>query len=219
MPDFSFEKSAQGPVVGFDEAGCGSWAGPVVAGAALLVRDKFPQDLALQIQDSKKLTSLKREKIFSRLQALEGDACFLGIGQCSVEEIDTLNIRQAASLAMERASAVLKLPPSLSPCLGLVDGTLRPQFPYSVRSLIKGDSLSLSIAAASIVAKVTRDQLMKELSALYPEYGWERNAGYGTAYHQEALARHGVTPHHRKSFAPIARYLSSLQEKTLLTAA
>src|ERR1044072_8880163 len=101
MPDFSFEECAPGPVVGFDEAGCGPWAGPVVAAAALLIREKFPQDLALQIQDSKKLTSLKREKIFSRLQALEGEACFLGIGQCSVEEIDILNIRQAASRAME----------------------------------------------------------------------------------------------------------------------
>jgi ribonuclease HII len=209
MPDFSFEQAHSGYVVGFDEAGCGPWAGPVVAAAAILVKEKFPPELACQINDSKKLTAIKREKIFSHLNILEGESCFLSVGMCSVEEIDALNIREAAIRAMERASRTLKLPLSITPSLGLADGTVKPKLPYPVRSLVKGDSLSLSIAAASIVAKVTRDQIMKKLSALHPEYGWERNAGYGTAYHQTALMRYGVTPHHRKTFAPIARLLGS----------
>jgi ribonuclease HII len=208
MPDFSFEQAHSGYVVGFDEAGCGPWAGPVVAAAAILVKEKFPPELACQINDSKKLTTIKREKIFSHLNILEGESCFLSVGMCSVEEIDALNIREAAIRAMERASRALKLPLSITPSLGLADGTVKPKLPYPVRSLVKGDSLSLSIAAASIVAKVTRDQIMKKLSVLHPEYGWERNAGYGTAYHQSALMRYGVTPHHRKTFAPIARLLS-----------
>jgi ribonuclease HII len=208
MPDFSFEQAHSGYVVGFDEAGCGPWAGPVVAAAAVLVKEKFPPELACQINDSKKLTAIKREKIFSHLNILEGESCFLSVGMCSVEEIDALNIREAAIRAMERASRALKLPLSITPSLGLADGTVKPKLPYPVRSLVKGDSLSLSIAAASIVAKVTRDQIMKKLSVLHPEYGWERNAGYGTAYHQSALMRYGVTPHHRKTFAPIARLLS-----------
>ena len=170
--------------------------------------EKFPPELACQINDSKKLTAIKREKIFSHLNILEGESCFLSVGMCSVEEIDALNIREAAIRAMERASRALKLPLSITPSLGLADGTVKPKLPYPVRSLVKGDSLSLSIAAASIVAKVTRDQIMKKLSVLHPEYGWERNAGYGTAYHQSALMRYGVTPHHRKTFAPIARLLS-----------
>ena len=207
MPDFSFEQAHSGYVVGFDEAGCGPWAGPVVAAAAILVKEKFPPELACQINDSKKLTTIKREKIFSHLNILEGESCFLSVGMCSVEEIDALNIREAAIRAMERASRALKLPLSITPSLGLADGTVKPKLPYPVRSLVKGDSLSLSIAAASIVAKVTRDQIMKKLSVLHPEYGWERNAGYGTAYHQSALMRYGVTPHHRKTFAPIARLL------------
>jgi ribonuclease HII len=207
MPDFSFEQAHSGYVVGFDEAGCGPWAGPVVAAAAILVKEKFPPELACQINDSKKLTAIKREKIFSHLNILEGESCFLSVGMCSVEEIDALNIREAAIRAMERASRALKLPLSITPSLGLADGTVKPKLPYPVRSLVKGDSLSLSIAAASIVAKVTRDQIMKKLSVLHPEYGWERNAGYGTAYHQSALMRYGVTPHHRKTFAPIARLL------------
>ena len=161
MPDFSFEQAHSGYVVGFDEAGCGPWAGPVVAAAAVLVKEKFPPELACQINDSKKLTAIKREKIFSHLNILEGESCFLSVGMCSVEEIDALNIREAAIRAMERASRALKLPLSITPSLGLADGTVKPKLPYPVRSLVKGDSLSLSIAAASIVAKVTRDQIMK----------------------------------------------------------
>lgn len=215
MPDFSLEKACSGYVTGFDEAGCGPWAGPLVAGAVLLIREKLPQDLACQINDSKKLTSLKREKIFNHLMNLEGEACFSAMGICSVNEIDASNIRKAAMCAMERASRALKLPFSITPCLGLVDGMLKPELSYPVRSLIKGDTLSLSIAAASIIAKVTRDQIMKDLSVLHPEYGWERNAGYGTAYHRQALTRYGVTPHHRKTFAPVARLL--IDEKSKLT--
>ena len=216
MPDFSFEETCSGCVIGFDEAGCGPWAGPLVAGAVLLIREKLPQALVCRIDDSKKLTPLKRERIFNDLMNLEGKACFFATGICSASEIDALNVRKAAICAIERASRALKLPLPMTPCLGLVDGTLKPELLYPVRSLIRGDSLSLSIAAASIVAKVTRDQIMKDLSVLHPEYGWERNAGYGTVYHQQALARYGVTPHHRKTFAPIARLLAGIKTKSVV---
>jgi ribonuclease HII len=208
MPNFDFEDQCSGYVVGFDEAGCGPWAGPVVAGAVLLLREKFPSDVACQINDSKKLTALKREKIFSALNSLQGHCCYLSVGICSVEEIEVLNIRRAAEQAMERASYGLKLPSGIVPSIGLVDGTLKPSLPYPVQSLIKGDNLSLSIAAASIIAKVTRDRIMQKLSLLYPEYGWDRNAGYGTATHQKALTLYGITPYHRKGFSPISRIVN-----------
>ncbi len=207
MPDFSYESAASGFVIGIDEAGCGPWAGPVVAGAALLVPEKFPASLLNQIDDSKKLTRLKRHKLFNMIQEGEGYFCFTATGQASTQEIERINIRQASFLAMRRATEALSLPNDISPCLALIDGKGRPSLPYPIKCLVKGDSLSLSIAVASIMAKVTRDQLMKTLARHYPVYGWDHNAGYGTLYHREALAIHGVTPHHRRTFAPIARLL------------
>ncbi|MGI4852119.1 MAG: ribonuclease HII [Janthinobacterium lividum] len=209
MPDFSFENKASGFVVGFDEVGCGPWAGPVVAGAALLIFDKIPAVLLSQINDSKKLTPLKRQKIYDFVQEGEGDFCITATGQASLEEIERLNIRQASFLAMARAADALSLPSHIQPTLALVDGKCKPTLSYPVLCIPKGDSLSLSIAVASIVAKVTRDQLMKEIAQQYPAYGWEQNAGYGTLHHRQALARFGVTPHHRRTFAPIARLIVS----------
>ena len=203
MPDFSFELKHQGIICGVDEAGRGPWAGPVVAGAAILDRAKLPDDLVQGLDDSKKLKAQKREALLERLQ--ECDAVQLGLGIASVEEIDEFNILQATFLAMRRA--VENLP--TRPDFALIDGNkIPPGLSCSAEAVVKGDGLSLSIAAASIQAKVARDFMMVELDVLHPGYGWANNAGYGTKQHQEGLARLGITPHHRKSFKPIRKILS-----------
>ncbi len=214
-PDFSFELEAlksfsdDAYIVGVDEAGCGPWAGPVMAGAVLFLDfQKTPKDLLSLLDDSKKLTEKRREKAYELLRIYEGKHCYIAVGEASEAEIDTLNIRQSALLAMKRA--VENLP--LKPHFALVDGICTPLLECPTQTLKKGDGRSFSIAAASIVAKVTRDRLMKKLAQRYPMYVWEKNAGYGTKAHQEALAIHGITPHHRKSFAPIARLLDSQKE-------
>lgn len=203
MPDFSLELQHPGLVVGVDEAGRGPWAGPVVAGAAILDRDLLPEDLRLGLDDSKKLKAAKREALLQRL--IEADGVRLGLGIASVEEIDRLNILQATFLAMRRAVADLEITPDFA----LIDGNkIPPDLPCDAAAIVKGDGLSLSIAAASINAKVMRDRMMAELDAEFPGYGWASNAGYGTKQHQEALASLGVTAHHRKSYAPIRKILS-----------
>lgn len=196
MPDFSFEKQAGGIVAGVDEVGRGPWAGPVVASAVILDAGNFPDGL----DDSKKLTKRKRERLFDEIK----EAATVGVGQASVEEIDQLNILRASLLAMSRAIAEL----SSAPEAILVDGNEAPDCRQPVQCIVKGDSHSLSIAAASIIAKVTRDRIMQELSLTYPAYGWERNAGYGTAEHRDALSLVGISPHHRKSFAPIRKLMT-----------
>lgn len=203
MPDFSFENQCQGLVCGIDEAGRGPWAGPVVAGAAILDPALLPEDLRSGLDDSKKLKAAKREALLARL--VEADGVQLGLGIATVEEVDRLNILQATFLAMKRA--VENLP--TQPDFALIDGNkIPPHLPCPAQAIIKGDGLSLSIAAASIQAKVARDQMMVELDRLHPGYGWANNAGYGTAEHQLALKQLGLTPHHRKSFAPIRKILS-----------
>jgi ribonuclease HII len=199
MPDFRLETAAGGVVAGIDEAGRGPWAGPVVAGAVILDPATLPASLCNGLDDSKRLKPARREDL---LAALRGYAR-IGVGRAEVAEIDTLNILQASLLAMVRAVAELGAPPDLA----MVDGTHAPALACPVQCVVKGDSRSLSIAAASIVAKVTRDAIMAELAAIHPGYGWERNAGYGTAEHQGALERLGVTPHHRRSFRPIIKML------------
>ncbi|MEG3617241.1 ribonuclease HII [Magnetovibrio sp. PR-2] len=206
MPDFSIEQTKSGIVCGVDEAGRGPWAGPVVAGAAILDADTLPQDLPQdlidQLDDSKKLKAEKREALFERL--VEVGVTF-GVGQASAQEIDDINILQATFKAMERAVENLGVKPDFA----LIDGNRLPKsFPCPADCVVKGDGLSLSIAAASIVAKVTRDRLMLELDRTYPGYGWGSNAGYGTKAHQEGLKTLGVTPEHRKSYAPIRKMLS-----------
>jgi ribonuclease HII len=199
MPSLKIESHYKGLVGGVDEAGRGPWAGPVVAAAAVFLDPlALPPSLQNGIQDSKKLSKIKREYFYQELMALE--SFNHGIGMASVEEIDRLNILQATFLAMERAVHTLtQCPPTL-----LIDGKHIPSFPgIQTVPVIGGDNISLSIAAASILAKVSRDRLMENLAQTFPVYGWERNAGYGTQYHQDALEAHGVTPHHRKSFAPI----------------
>jgi len=199
MPDFSLEEAArrQGHrlVAGVDEAGRGPWAGPVVAGACVLDAAALPGDLLAGLDDSKKLTAARRETLFAGLAR----AAVTGVGIASVAEIDRLNILQATFLAMQRAVADLGVVPDHV----LVDGTKIPELVCSADAIKKGDGLSLSIAAASIVAKVSRDRIMADLGRGFPEYGWARNAGYGTAEHRAALRAHGVTGHHRRTFKPI----------------
>ena len=202
MPDFSLEEAAGGLIAGIDEAGRGPWAGPVVAGAAILDRAGLSDVLRRGLDDSKKLKRSRREELF---EALEAEAR-IGIGAAEVAEIDSLNILRASLLAMARAVGDLGVVPELA----LVDGNRQPNLPCPVVCVVKGDGRSLSIAAASIAAKVTRDRIMADLARAHPGYGWERNSGYGTAEHQAALRRLGVTPHHRRSFAPVIKILGKV---------
>ncbi|WP_299379726.1 ribonuclease HII [uncultured Kiloniella sp.] len=211
MPDFSREQefdqefgTNNAIIVGVDEVGRGPWAGPVVAGAAWLDRQKVSDDLISKLDDSKKLSVKKREDINDQLYDLHQQGVInLALGEASCEEIDELNILQASMLAMQRAVANLGITPQAI----LVDGNKIPEFPCPAKAVIKGDSISLSIAAASIIAKVNRDHQMFELSIQYPGYGWEKNQGYGTAQHRAALLDLGVTPAHRRTFRPIRERL------------
>jgi ribonuclease HII len=200
MPDLQLENEAGGIVAGIDEVGRGPWAGPVIAAAVIIDAASLPEGLAASINDSKKLSAAKRSEIALRLPA----CARIGLGAATPAEIGDLNILGATFRAMERAVTAL----GVTPDMALVDGNRLPTLPCPALTVIRGDSISLSIAAASIIAKVTRDRLMTRLGARYPGFGWERNAGYGTAEHREALKRLGVTPHHRKSFAPIVKMLS-----------
>ncbi len=207
MPDFSFENEFDFDVAGVDEAGRGPWAGPVVAGAVIIKNHDLAEDLRAGLDDSKKLTSTKREKLYIRLfEEQAAGRILIGIGEASCREIDEINILQATFLAMRRA--VEKLP--ICPKAALVDGNRVPvPFPCVCRTVVKGDARSFSIAAASIVAKVYRDRLMAELGQKYPGYGFEKNAGYGTAAHIEGLKKQGVTPEHRRSYKPIREFLQN----------
>ncbi len=204
MLDFSLEIDAGGVVAGIDEAGRGPWAGPVVAASVVLDRASLEDNLVAELDDSKTLSPLKRVTLFEAL-SMSG-AVISGVGVASVEEIDTWNILQATHMAMARAFTTLDTEVSCA----LVDGNRTPPLPCNVRTVVKGDSLSLSIAAASIVAKVTRDRMMGSLARDFPGYGWATNQGYGTAEHRHALNRLGVTPHHRKSYAPVRAVLDNL---------
>jgi ribonuclease HII len=190
-PDFSHETRLGGLVAGVDEAGRGPWAGPVVAAAVVLDPATCPDGL----DDSKKLRRDRREALRARLE----ECAEIGVGMASVAEIDALNIHWATMLAMERAVAALPRPVDHV----LVDGNRLPRWDRLATAIVGGDALSLSIAAASIVAKTTRDAIMAGLCTTHPGYGWQRNQGYGTAEHAAGLARLGATPHHRQSFAPV----------------
>ena len=200
MPDFELEQAAGGVVCGVDEAGRGPWAGPVVAAAVVLDAARLSPDLFDAIDDSKKLSGAAREILFTRLQS----CAKIGVGRAEIDEIDSVNILQATLQAMARAVAGLGVRLDRA----LIDGNRPPSLPCAVQCVVRGDGKSLSIAAASIIAKVTRDRIMAGLARRYPGYGWERNAGYGTAEHRAALARLGVTPEHRRSFKPIRKMLS-----------
>lgn len=203
MPTLEFDQQFKGIVAGIDEVGRGPWAGPVVASIAVFENMNLTDFLLENVKDSKLLSKPRREKVFTELKNLQGFHC--GIGIASVDDIDSLNILQATFLAMKRALDDL----AVSPQVLLIDGKTVPRFEgYQIHPVVKGDSKSYSIAAASIIAKVTRDTLMESLALEYPGFGWEKNAGYGTAEHQKALSENGVTPHHRNSFAPIRALLA-----------
>ncbi|WP_119166870.1 ribonuclease HII [Algihabitans albus] len=187
-------------IAGLDEVGRGPWAGPVVAAAVVLPRHLTPR-LRAALDDSKRVKPALRLELAALLSGLAE----VSLGRAEVAEIDTLNILQASHLAMQRALAGLALPPDAA----LVDGNRLPELPCPAEALIGGDGLSLSIAAASIVAKVARDREMAELAEVHPGYGWERNAGYGTAEHRSGLQRLGPCTEHRRSFKPIRRLLEA----------
>jgi ribonuclease HII len=198
-PTYTFETEHGAPVTrvcGIDEAGRGPLAGPVVAAAAILDPAAIPKGL----NDSKKLSHKAREALFADLS----QCADIGIGMASVEEIDEINILQATMLAMTRALAALASPPAFA----LIDGNRVPKIAIPARAIVKGDARVLSIAAASIAAKVTRDRLMVAMAETHPGYGFERHMGYGTAAHLNALQRLGPCPTHRRSFAPIRNMLS-----------
>ena len=195
-PSYKFDQAYETPIIGVDEVGRGPLAGPVISAAIILNKEKIPEG----INDSKKLSKKKREVINEELISQHSFA----IGIASVEEIDKINILQASLLAMKRA--VLNL--NIKPQTILVDGNKLPDLEYNMYPIIKGDNKSISIAAASIIAKVYRDKLMQDLSLQYPGYYWEKDSGYGTKQHLLALNSLGVTPIHRKSFAPIYNMLN-----------
>ena len=190
-PCFKLEIGFPEPLAGVDEAGCAPLAGPVVAAAVILDREKFPRG----IDDSKNLPIEKREAIYGRLVKCAA----WGVGVASVEEIDTINIYWARMLAMVRAVEAL----GVEPAWVLVDGNACPRWQRPSKAIVGGDGKCRSIAAASIVAKVTRDRMMAELAREWPGYGWETNRGYGTPEHYRALNALGPTPLHRRSFAPV----------------
>ena len=190
-PCFKLERDHPEPLAGVDEAGCAPLAGPVVAAAVVLDRARFPRG----IDDSKALPAAKREAICLKLYQVAR----VGIGIASVEEIDTLNIYWARMLAMKRAVEAL----GFDPAMVLVDGNACPRWERPSQAIVAGDAKCRSIAAASIVAKVTRDRIMAEHARAHPGYGWETNKGYPTPAHQRALTALGVTPLHRRSFAPV----------------
>lgn len=203
-PSFEFEASMMdqysGPVVGIDEAGRGPWAGPVVVAAVILNPDRIPEGL----NDSKLLTPEAREDRYAEIVA----TCCVSIVIGHVRRIDRDNILQASLWGMRVAYRGLGVPGASA----LIDGNIVPRrFPAPARAVVGGDGLSLSVAAASIVAKVTRDRLMVRLARRYRRYGWESNKGYGTPEHALAVKQHGVCTHHRRSFAPIERAIRLLE--------
>ena len=193
IPSLDFERASGHTIIcGIDEAGRGPWAGPVCAAAVILDQANIPSGL----NDSKKLTEAKREELFPAILA----SADVGVGLVSAQEIDAINILQATYLAMRRAVEALRAKPTLA----LIDGNRAPKLSCATQTIIGGDAKSLSIAAASIIAKVTRDKLMVALDQQFPHYGFARHKGYGTAVHAAALAQHGPCTEHRMSFKPIS---------------
>lgn len=201
QPDFTLERAALDNgarlVAGVDEAGRGPLAGPVVAAAVILNPDRIPQGL----NDSKKLSEQARDALFAEILATAD----IGVGVADVARIDEMNILWATMWAMAQAIGDLEQQPGLA----LIDGNRCPKLSCPADAIVKGDAKSVSVAAASIVAKVTRDRIMATLDRQLHEYGFARHKGYGTAFHLEMLALHGASPHHRSSFAPVRKALSA----------
>ncbi|MEM9234362.1 MAG: ribonuclease HII [Pseudomonadota bacterium] len=208
IPTYEIEEKMSaglsGPIAGVDEAGRGAWAGPVMAAAVILNPDCIPVGL----RDSKTLSEPRREQLATAIWA----CARVGVGTAAVGEIDQMGVGKANYLAMQRAVAALPIRAKGA----LIDGLYAPILPdCETVTVVKGDGKSLSIAAASIIAKVTRDRVMRHLAAEFPAYGWDKNKGYGAKAHQAALATAGVTSHHRTSFAPIAKLVRDAGEIAL----
>jgi len=205
---FELEQSemqlGNGPIAGVDEAGRGPWAGPVVAAAVILDPENIPPGIA----DSKALDADAREALYPRIM----ESALVGVGIADVTRIDQDNILNATMWAMTVAVKAMPCEKGRKPKLVLVDGNRAPRFACRARTIVKGDARSLSIAAASIIAKVTRDRLMIALGREFPGYGFERHKGYGTPEHADALTRLGVTEHHRRSFRPVQLALGLVSE-------
>ena len=207
MPDFSIETNLEHPVIGLDEVGRGPLAGPVVSCGCYFKSYKIQNEFKDYIGDSKKLSEKKREMSFKFLQNLKKDNIIeYHLGIANVEEIDQLNILEATKLSMKRVVDKFNIENAYL----LIDGNFSLNYKsYREQSVIKGDDKSLSIAASSIIAKVHRDRLMKKLSLKFQDFGWEKNAGYGTKMHIENIHRLGPTIHHRKTFEPIKSLIHS----------
>lgn len=202
IADFSHEDSHNGIVCGMDEAGRAPLVGPVTAACVYIPDNKRSLAFIDQIKDSKKVAKAKRETLYDQIK---GHLCF-GIAHVFENEIDQINIHHASLLAMKRAYHIMCNEFGILPSFGLVDGKFSPDLPCNSQPLVKGDSKSKSIAAASILAKVHRDRYMLALHEEYPYYGWDTNSGYPTRQHLDALEQHGITKHHRKSFSPVKQY-------------
>jgi ribonuclease HII len=209
MPNWEIEDKYSGVVCGIDEAGRGPWVGPVVAGAVVFLQRDVDEKLLQNLNDSKKLSAKKRKMLYDLLLEEEKKHKILcGIGEASAQEIDELNILQATFLAMRRAVAKLEIVPQMA----LIDGNRLPtEFVCRSSCWIGGDGRSYSIAAASILAKVYRDELMTEMAVRYPGYGFEKNAGYGTKEHIAGLQALGITPEHRRSYKPIKEFMGQAE--------
>ncbi|MGD9537582.1 MAG: ribonuclease HII [Alphaproteobacteria bacterium] len=190
-------------VAGIDEAGRGPWAGPVVAAAVIFETARLPRLITSKVDDSKKLAPALRETLFEAIR----EHAAIGVGQASVAEIEALNISAATHLAMCRAVEAL----GRAPARAIVDGNRLPALSCPAEALVGGDGKLLEIAAASIVAKVIRDRLMRDLAEAHPGYGWARNVGYGTAEHRAGIERLGLTAHHRRTWEPVRMFLQSSQ--------
>jgi len=209
VPGFSLEQFARadgitGPIIGVDEVGRGPWAGPVFACAALLFERPAPQDFLNALGDSKQLSRKKRESLAPLIES----HAVIALEEASVSEIEELNILGATKLAMKRAVEALEAQIETPIGLALIDGNQLPKLSCKTQMVVKGDGISASIAAASIFAKVARDQYMADLAIQYPGYGWERNAGYGVPAHKTGLYSLGVTIHHRRTFTPVSKVLT-----------
>ncbi len=205
LEQVAFDWETPGLIAGVDEAGRGPLAGPVVAAAVILDERQPIAGLA----DSKKLSAARRDRLYDEIRAKALCCC---VAQASVEEIDRLNILQATLLAMQRAVAGLRLKPGLV----LVDGNRLPLLEMRAEAIVKGDAKVAAISAASILAKVTRDRGLELLDQCYPQYGFARHKGYGTAEHLQALLLHGPCPEHRSSFAPVAQAAQTMRERLLV---
>lgn len=201
MPNFNLEQEHNGYIAGIDEVGRGPLAGPVVAAAVIFLT--YNVSYVNDLQDSKKLTAKKREQLYLKLTS-DKNICY-NFAIIDAKEVDQLNIFNATKKAMSNAINRLEIKPNHY----LVDGNHKMLNKENVTPVVKGDNISNSIAAASTIAKVIRDKIMRDLAQEYPQYDWHSNSGYGTKAHLNAIEKHGITLHHRKSFAPVKNNLAN----------